>query len=104
MEGLQVQTVTKVEKVKKKRKEEQVTIEEGSRAKCSRYFAFVKNILEAKTKKRAGQKKESSEQGGVSFAGAQDPLAQVNISTLNHHHHHHYLHCHHHKLNHNGNL
>ena len=83
-EGLQVQTVTKVEKVKKNKKEEQVTMEEG-RAKCSRYFAFVKKILEAKKKKRAGQREEISEQGGVNFEGAQDPLAQVHISSLNCH-------------------
>ena len=77
LEGLQVQTVTKVEKVKKKKKEEQVTMKEGG-AKCSRYFAFVKKILELKKMKRAGQREESNEQGGVNV----DPLTQVNISTL----------------------
>ena len=86
-EGLQVQTVTKVEKVKKKKKEKQVTMKDG-RAKCSRYFAFVKKILEAKKKKRAGQREEISEQGCVNFEGAQDPLAQVYISSLNRHCHH----------------
>ena len=73
--------------MKKKKKEEQVTMKEG-RAKCSRYFAFVKKILEAKKKKRAGQREEISEQGCVNFEGAQDPLAQVYISSLNCHHHH----------------
>ena len=87
LEGLQAQTVTKVEKVKQIKEEEQVTMKEG-RAKCSRYFAFVKKILEAKKKKRAGQREESSELGGVNFEGAQDPLAQVYISSVNRHCHH----------------
>ena len=63
--------------MKKKKKEEQVTMKEGG-AKCSRYFAFVKKILELKKMKRAGQREESNEQGGVNV----DPLTQVNISTL----------------------
>ena len=51
-------------------------------AKCSRYFAFVKKILELKKIKRAGQREESNEQGGVNVEPAQDLLAQVNISRL----------------------
>ena len=93
LEGLQVQTVTKVEKLKQKKKEEQATSKKG-RAKCSRYFAFVKKIMELKKMKRAGQKEESSEQGGVNLAGAQNKLTKVYISSLNRHHHHQ---CHHHK-------
>ena len=77
----ELEVQTKVEKVKQKKKEEQVTMKEG-RAKCSRYFAFVKKILEVKKIKRAGQREESSEQGGVNDEAGQDPLAQVNISTL----------------------
>ena len=94
LEGLQAQTVTKVEKVKQKKKEEQVTMKEG-KPKCSRYFDFVKKILELKKLKRAGQREESSGQGGdINLAGAQDAMTQVYISSLHCHHHHH---CHHHK-------
>ena len=80
---------TKVEKVKQKREEEQVTMKEG-RAKCSRYFTFVKKVLEAKKMKRASQREESSEQGGVNVEAGQDPLTQVNISSLDRHHRHYY--------------
>ena len=91
----ELEVQTKVEKVKQKKKEEkvtqkkeeQVTMKEG-RAKCSRYFTFVKKVLEAKKMKRAGQREESSEQGGVDVETVQDSLAQVNISTLDRHHHH----------------
>ena len=85
----ELEVQTKVEKVKQKKKEEQVTMKEG-RAKCSRYFTFVKKVLEAKKMKRAGQREESSEQGGVNVEAGQDLLTQVNISTLDRHHHHYY--------------
>ena len=85
----ELEVQTKVEKVMQKKKEEQVTMKEG-RAKCSRYFAFVKKILEVKKIKRAGQREESSEQGGVNVEAGQDPLTQVNISSLDRHHRHYY--------------
>ena len=77
----QVQIVTNVVKATKEKEEEQVTVKEG-KSKCSRYFAFVKKLLEAKKMKRAGQREENNEQGGVNVEAAQDPLTQVDIHTL----------------------
>ena len=56
---------------------EEVVAKEGG-IKCSRYFAFVRNILEKKREKRARQREERGEQEGITPLRENEPQLQVN--------------------------